>query len=89
MWLDILTKPKQGQQFRLMRAIIMNCPIDYEETNYQDTNKNEIQMMIPKNISMISSQECFGDNTKLPLTILQLIEGLKIQLAEGSKIQMT
>ena len=25
MWSDILTKPLQGQQFRLMRAMIMNC----------------------------------------------------------------
>ena len=30
MWLDILTKPLQGQQVRTMRAMIMNCPMDYD-----------------------------------------------------------
>jgi hypothetical protein len=31
MWADVLTKPLQGQKFRLMRAFLMNCPIDYYE----------------------------------------------------------
>ncbi len=31
MWADILTKPLQGAKFRLMRAFLMNCPIDYSE----------------------------------------------------------
>ena len=34
MWADILTKPLQGAKFCLMRAFLMNCPIDYFE--YQD-----------------------------------------------------
>ena len=29
MWADVLTKPLQGAKFRLMRAFLMNCPIDY------------------------------------------------------------
>ena len=29
MWADILTKPLQGKAFREMRAVLMNCPIDY------------------------------------------------------------
>jgi hypothetical protein len=31
MWADVLTKPLQGAQFRQMRSILMNCPIDYTE----------------------------------------------------------
>ena len=31
MWADILTKPLQDMKFCLMRAFLMNCPIDYYE----------------------------------------------------------
>jgi hypothetical protein len=31
MWADVLTKPLQGAKFRLMRAFLMNCPINYSE----------------------------------------------------------
>ena len=31
MWVDILTKPKQGKAFRRDRAKLMNCPIDWQE----------------------------------------------------------
>ena len=33
MWADVLTKPLQGAKFRLMRAFLMNCPIDYSENH--------------------------------------------------------
>ena len=36
MWADVLTKPLQGAKFRLMRAFLMNCPIDY----YDDPDLN-------------------------------------------------
>ncbi len=31
MWADVLTKPLQGSKFRLMRAFLMNCPLEYHE----------------------------------------------------------
>lgn len=31
MWADVLTKPLQGLKFRQMRAVLMNCPLDYSE----------------------------------------------------------
>ena len=37
MWSDELTKPLQAQQFRLIRVIKMNWPMDYNETDNQDT----------------------------------------------------
>ena len=29
MWADVLTKPLQGKKFRIFRAMMMNCPVDY------------------------------------------------------------
>ena len=29
MWADIMSKPLQGNAFREMRAVLMNCPVDY------------------------------------------------------------
>ena len=31
MWADVLTKPLQGLKFRQMRAVLMNCPLDYSD----------------------------------------------------------
>ena len=31
MWADVLTKPLQGAKFQEMRAVLMNCPLDYCE----------------------------------------------------------
>ncbi len=28
MWADVQTKPLQGPKFRVMRAFLMNCPVD-------------------------------------------------------------
>jgi len=32
MWADIMTKPLQGTAFRVMRAELMNCDVNYEDT---------------------------------------------------------
>jgi hypothetical protein len=31
MWANVLTKPLQGSKFQQMRAILMNCQVDYNE----------------------------------------------------------
>jgi hypothetical protein len=36
MWADVLTKPLQGAKFCLMRAFLMNCPVDYFENQATD-----------------------------------------------------
>jgi len=36
MWADVLTKPLQGAKFCLMRAFLMNCPLDYSEDHVND-----------------------------------------------------
>ncbi len=39
MWADILTKPLQGMAFRTMRAVLMNCPVNYEDAEEKITIK--------------------------------------------------
>ena len=41
MWSDIFIKPLQGQKLRVMRAVIMNCPLDYDETIYKSKNERK------------------------------------------------
>jgi hypothetical protein len=43
MWADNLTKPLQGMAFRTMRAILMNCPVNYEEAEERTTIKKTIK----------------------------------------------
>jgi hypothetical protein len=56
MWVDILTKPLQGQKFRDMRMFLQNCPQDC------NNNKEMKQSMNPQDVS--SSQECVDEHTK-------------------------
>ena len=37
MWADKLTKPLQGMAFKQMRAELMNCSVEYEEDEEQET----------------------------------------------------
>ena len=79
MWSDIFTKPLQGQQLRMMRVIIIDCPVDFDKTTYGKQDRSKSQMMINKNDSVISSQECVGLQQKFPPTILQSKDRPKIQ----------
>jgi hypothetical protein len=38
MWADIMTKPLQGTAFRVMRAELMNCPVNYEDPEEIECN---------------------------------------------------
>ena len=67
MWADIMTKPLQGTGFRVMRAELMNCDL-----NYKDPPEDEIAQPIhgPRTVSWKSvvatplktPQECVGQN---------------------------
>ncbi len=59
MWVDVLTKPLQGQKFRDMWVFLQNCPQDYED----DTEV--VSPMTPQDVA--SSRECVGENTKSSL----------------------
>ena len=70
MWADIMTKPLQGAAFRVMRAELMNCNVNYEDP----PEKEESGLVAgPKTVScksVISTafktpQECVGQNRNL------------------------
>jgi len=52
-WADILTKPLQGTKFRQLRAVLMNCPVDYSEDPLMvDTTVNPTILKPPPQFSM-------------------------------------
>ncbi len=70
MWADVMTKPLQGMAFRVMRAELMNCDVNYEDT----PEKEELgPVASPKTVSWKSvilrtfktPQECVGQNRNL------------------------
>ena len=64
MWADVLTKPLQGVQFRQMRAILMNCPIDYSEDPIKSSTVLPMKprLLQPK----ISPRECVEVTSSSP-----------------------
>ena len=70
MWAAIMTKPLQGTAFRLMRAELMNCNVNYEDPPEEE---EPIPVTSPKTVSwknVISTtfktpQECVGQNRNL------------------------
>jgi hypothetical protein len=52
MWADVLTKPLQGAKFRLMRAFLMNCPLDYFDD--PDLTPTALPTSLPTKPSVIS-----------------------------------
>ena len=75
MWADILTKPSQGLALRTMRAVLMNCPINYKDEEEAEVIKSRTNTMnrtvLPrkmvrwKNDLQTTShppQECVGQN---------------------------
>ena len=89
MWLDMLTKPLQGQQFRQMQSMVMNCTINYKESNY--SNKSKARMMIYQDKPETPSLECVGkDGEMQPMTIVGLQQELPptiLQSKDRPKIQ--
>ena len=67
MWGDIMTKPLQGTAFRVMRAELMNCDVNYEDPPEEETTQ---PIRSPKTVSWKSvivtpfktPQECVGQN---------------------------
>ena len=65
MWADVMTKPLQGTAFRVMRAELMNC-----EVNYEDPTKCPRPIPSPKTVSwktvvatnFNTPQKCVGKN---------------------------
>ena len=71
MWADILTKPLQGNAFQTMRAQLMNCPINYEDTSNEPMKqltrkpvaaKQSVMWGGTKQVPSRTPQECVGQN---------------------------
>jgi hypothetical protein len=72
MWVDILTKPLQGMAFRSMRAVLMNCLVNYEDAGEVEEinsgNKTSKPVHAKKTVSLKKNyttflhtlQECVG-----------------------------
>ena len=41
MWADIMTKPLHGTAFRVMRAELMNCPVNYEDPTEEEAKETK------------------------------------------------
>ena len=63
----------------MMRAVVINCPVDYDETTCKSPDIHEDHLMITQNISVTSSQECVGLHPIFPPTILKSKDRLNIQ----------
>ena len=67
MWAGIMTKPLQGTAFRVMRAEVMNCDVNYEDPPEEEESES---VLSPKTVSWKSivsttfktPQECVGQN---------------------------
>ena len=83
MWSDMLPKSLQGQQFRQMRSMVMNCPIDCKDSNYSSRSNQDN----PET----SSQVCVGeDGETLPITNLGVrwnMAPMILRLDDRPKIQ--
>lgn len=61
MWADIMTKPLQGTAFRVMRAELMNCPINYEDPPDEAQAHNATKSVTWKSViatTFKAPQEC-------------------------------
>ena len=71
MWADVMTKLLQGMAFRVMRAELVNCPVNYEDpTEVQESRKKQQPISGPRMVTWKSvvrtacktPQECVGQN---------------------------
>jgi hypothetical protein len=65
MWADILTKPLQGQKFRVMSAFLQNFPWDYDVNIEFQTDKLAWRSMNQQVKTVASPWECVGELTNL------------------------
>jgi hypothetical protein len=64
MWADVLTKLLKRMAFRKMRAELMNCEVNYEGHQEEETTRNKSSLTVRGKPTLPSqtSQECVGKN---------------------------
>ena len=60
MWADILTKLLQGAKFRVMRAGLMKCPLEYCENEHTALNIGNMHTLIENHPTDLPLQGCVG-----------------------------
>ncbi len=60
MWVDVLTKPLQGQMFRDMQAFLQNCSRDYDDNLERQQDEQAYQLTKEQVATVSSSRECVG-----------------------------
>ena len=70
MWADMMTKPLQGTAFRVMRAKLMNCDVNYEDPPEREKSGPVASRKTVSWKSVVSTifktpQECVGQNRNL------------------------
>ncbi len=68
MWVDVLTKPLQGQKFRDMQAFLQNCPRDYNNDIELQNDPLARQTMNHHVKTNVSSQEYVREHSKVETT---------------------
>jgi hypothetical protein len=83
MWSDVLTKPKQGKGFQQDRAMLMNCPEDYDdEKEMLVTNK----AVLPKQEGPVDEKTVSGVLTLKQQDSLSVLQRRSVL---GNKRQVT
>jgi hypothetical protein len=59
MWMDINTKPKQGNVFRVFREHVMGIPADYNDASFATRCNFRPPNWVPED--WVASQECVGE----------------------------
>jgi len=63
MWADVLTKPLQGKKICLMRAFLMNCPIDYYKDSVISTPTSKPQSTSTTSPGYLIKKRCLRPTT--------------------------
>ncbi len=69
MWVDVLTKPLQGQLFRDMRAFLQNCSRDYDDDLERQEDKRAHHMIKQQVTTVTSSRECVDKQSQRELSL--------------------
>jgi hypothetical protein len=81
MWSDVLTKPKQGKGFRQDRAMLMNCPEDYDD-------EEEARRTDPRCLPRVENEIPMKSQDQNDLT-LHRRSVLEVKPSRSTKMQVT
>ncbi len=69
MWVDVLTKPLQGQLFRDMQAFLQSCLRDYDDDLERQEDERAHHMIKQQVTTVTSSRECVDEQSQRCLSL--------------------